>query len=187
MFLAAGEVIAAVSGMPWADFVESRILRPLGMDRTVTSVEDLPQMDNVASPHKNWFGRVAPLDWYNWDAMAAAGGIISSVSDMARWLELQLGHGEADGRRLFSEASSWEMWTVHTPRAVSAGSRSSSPSTHFRGYGLGWSLNDYRDAYLGGKEQDWSQTMLLNWRSARRGFETRQDRFLEERVEGTTP
>ena len=47
--------------------------------------------------------------------------------------------------------------------------------------------NTILDAYLGGKEQNWSQTMLLNWRSARRGFETRQDRFLEERVEGTTP
>ena len=62
---------------------------------------------------------------------------------MATWLELQLGNGEAEGVRLFSEASSWNMWTVHTARAVSAASRSSAPSTHFQGYGLGWNLNDY--------------------------------------------
>ena len=234
MFLAAGEVIAAVSGMPWADFVESRILTPLGMDRTVTSTAALPRTENVATPHKNWTDRVEPIEWYNWDIMAAAGGIISSVSDMARWLELQLGNGEAEGLRLFSEDSSWEMWTVHTPRAVSAGSRDSSPSTHFRGYGLGWGLNDYQgrlivshgggydgmfsrvvlvpeedlamavftnsmtsistaitntilDAYLGGESQDWSRTLLMNWRSARSGFEARQDRFEEERMEGTHP
>jgi len=234
MFLAAGEVIAAVGGMPWADFVEGRILTPLGMDRTVTSTADLPRTENVATPHKNWTDRVEPIEWYNWDIMAAAGGIISSVSDMARWLELQLGNGEAEGLRLFSEASSWEMWTVHTPRYVSAGSRNSSPSTHFRGYGLGWGLNDYQgrlivshgggydgmfsrvvlvpeedlavavftnsmtsvstaitntilDAYLGGESQDWSQALLGNWRSARSEFEARQNRFEEERVEGTNP
>ena len=153
---------------------------------------------------------------------------------MAEWLELQLGNGEADGLRLFTEASSWEMWTVHTPRAVSASSRASTPSTHFRGYGLGWSLNDYLgrlvvshgggydgmfsrvvlvpeerlavvvltnamtsvttaitntvlDAYLGGEPRDWSESLLGSWRSARRGFEARQDRFEAGRVEGTQP
>jgi CubicO group peptidase (beta-lactamase class C family) len=234
MFIAAGEVISAVSGMPWARFVEERILEPLGMDRTITSTTELTQRDNVATPHKNYLDRVEPIEWYNWDAMAAAGGIISSVSDMARWLRLQLGNGEADGVQLFSEESSWEMWTVHTPRAVSAGSRASTPSTHFRGYGLGWSLNDYLgrlivshgggydgmfsrvvlvpeedlavavftnsmtsistaitntvlDAYLGGEARDWSENLLGSWRSARREFEARQNRFEEERIEGTHP
>ena len=234
MFIAAGEVIAAVSGMTWADFVESRILGPLQMNRTVTSTSDLTGLDNVATPHKNWVDRVEPIEWYNWDAMAAAGGIISSVSDMSNWLKLQLGNGEAGGTRFFSEASSWEMWTVHTPRAVSAGSRRTAPSTHFRGYGLGWGLNDDRgrlivshgggydgmfsrvvlvpeenlgmavfsnsmtsistavtniilDAYLGGGERDWSQSMLAAWEAGRRGFEARQDRFEAEKVEGTTP
>jgi CubicO group peptidase (beta-lactamase class C family) len=234
MFIAAGEVIAAAAGMPWADFVETRILGPLQMNRTVTSTSDLPDLDNVATPHKNWIDRVEPIGWYNWDAMAAAGGIISSVSDMASWLKLQLGNGEVGGTRLFSQASSWEMWTVHTPRAVSAGSRRTAPSTHFRGYGLGWGLNDDRgrlivshgggydgmfsrvvlvpeenlamavlsnsmtsistavtnmilDAYLGGEERDWSQSMLASWQAGRRGFEARQDRFEAEKVEGTTP
>lgn len=234
MFLAAGEVISAVSGMPWSEAIQGRILDPLGMERTVMSTSDLSRMDNVATPHKNLSDDVVPIDWYNWDAMAAAGGIISSVSDMSRWIRLQLDHGELGGGRLFSEDSSWEMWTVHTPRAVSAASRSATPSTHFRGYGLGWSLNDYLgrlivshgggydgmfsqvvlvpeeklgmavltnsmtsisraitntilDAYLGGEERDLSRSMLLDWRSARAQFEARQNRFQEERVEGTQP
>ncbi len=234
MFIAAGEVVAAVSGLSWQDFVEARILDPLGMDRTHTSTNDLAQRENVATPHKNWIDRTEPIDWYNWDAMAAAGGIISSVADMADWLKLQLGHGETGDVRLFSEASSWEMWTVHTARAVSAGSRELTPSTHFRGYGLGWSLHDYLgrlivshgggydgmfsrvvlvpeedlavavftnsmtsittaitntilDAYLGGETRDWSGNLLASWRSARRDFEARQDRFENERTGGTNP
>jgi CubicO group peptidase (beta-lactamase class C family) len=165
MFIAAGEVVAAASGMPWADFVESRILKPLQMNRTVTSTADLPGVDNVATPHKNWIDRVEPIEWYNWDAMAAAGGIISSVSDMANWLKLQLGNGEAGETRLFSEASSWEMWTDHTPRAITAGSRRTTPSTHFRGYGLGWGLNDDRGRLIvshgGGYDGMFSRVVLV--------------------------
>lgn len=165
MFIAAGEVIAAVSGMPWAEFVETRILEPLGMSRTVTSTNGLAGMANVATPHKNFTDRVEAIEWYNWDAMAAAGGIISSVADMAHWLELQLGDGEKDGLRLFSEASTWTMRTVHNARAVSAGSRASMPSTHFRGYGLGWSLNDYLGRLIvshgGGYDGMFSRVVLV--------------------------
>ena len=165
MFIAAGEVVAAASGMPWADFVQERILGPLQMSRTLTSTTELVGVDNVATPHKNWVDRVEPIEWYNWDAMAAAGGIISSVSDMADWLILQLGNGEANGTRLFSEDSSWEMWTVHTPRAVTAGSRRTAPSTHFRGYGLGWGLNDDRGRLVvshgGGYDGMFSRVVLV--------------------------
>ena len=165
MFLAAGEVVAAVSGMSWQDFVEEKIIRPLGMDRTVTSTLDLSGMENVATPHKNRTDGVFPIEWYNWDAMAAAGGIISSVSDMSKWMNIRLNHGHFDGLRLFSEASSWEMWTVHTPLAVSSGARQAQPTTHLRGYGLGWSLNDYQGRLIashgGGYDGMFSRVVLV--------------------------
>jgi CubicO group peptidase (beta-lactamase class C family) len=165
MFIAAGEVVSAVSGMPWQSFVESRILEPLGMSRTVTSVDDLRRMENVATPHKNRTDAVVPIQWYNWDAMAAAGGIISSVSDMARWMKLRLNHGTWEGLTLFSEASSWEMWTIHTPMGISANARHAQPTTHFRGYGLGWSLNDYQGRLVashgGGYDGMFSRVVLV--------------------------
>jgi CubicO group peptidase (beta-lactamase class C family) len=165
MFIAAGEVVAAVSGTSWPEFVEERILRPLGMDRTLTSTEDLMEAENVATPHKNRTDGVSPIGWYNWDAMAAAGGIISSVSDMARWMKLRLNHGELGGVRIFGEGSSWEMWTVHTPRPISTASRQSEPSTHFLGYGLGWNLNDYQGRLVanhgGGYDGMFSRVVLV--------------------------
>jgi CubicO group peptidase (beta-lactamase class C family) len=165
MFIAAGEVVAAASGMSWQDFVEERILGPLGMDRTVTSTSDLAAVRNVATPHKNRTDGMVPIEWYNWDAMAAAGGIISSVSDMGLWMKLRLNHGEYEGVRLFDEASSWQMWTVHTPLAVSENARRSQPSTHLRGYGLGWSLNDYQGRLVashgGGYDGMFSRVVLV--------------------------
>ncbi len=145
MFIAAGEVVEVVSGEPWDVFVRRRILDPLGMERTVMTTDSLPARENVATPHGLWEGELTAFPWYNWDAMAAAGGIISSVTEMAAWLRLQLDRGVlAEGDTLFRPRRSWEMWTVHTPLAVSPSYRELYPSTHFRGYGLGWSLNDYR-------------------------------------------
>ena len=143
MFIAAGEVIPAVTGRSWSEFVQAEFFEPLGMANTVTSVTDLQREPNVATPHAEKAGSVVPLDWYNWDAMAAAGGIISSVSDMARWLRLQLNRGTLDGVTYFSEEASRTMWTPHNNLTVTKESEDLYPSTHFRGYGLGWGLMDY--------------------------------------------
>ncbi len=143
LFIAAGEVIAAVSGQSWSDFVRSRFLEPLGMNRTVTSVVGLKDMDNIATPHGEWQGLATTFAWQPWDSMAAAGGLISSVNDMTRWLRLQLGGGEIDGRRFLSAESLQAMREAHTPMPLSATQRARFPSTHFRAYALGWALMDF--------------------------------------------
>ena len=143
MFIAAGQLIPAVTGQNWSDFVRERIFEPLGMERTVASTSELDRFENVATPHAEPEGELRTYPWRGWDAMAAGGGIISSVADMARWMTLQLNRGEIDGTRLFSEEESRTMWTPLTSMAVSAGSEMRYPSTHFRAYGMGWSLMDY--------------------------------------------
>jgi CubicO group peptidase (beta-lactamase class C family) len=165
MFITAGEVIRAASGMPWDAFVRTRVLEPLGMTETVTSVARLAGRANVATPHGEKADTVRPFPWEPWDAMGSAGAIVSSVHDMAKWLTLHLGRGEANGRRLFSEAQSRTMWTPHISSAVSAGSQERWPSTHFIGYGLGWSLRDYlgRKLVMHGGAYDgmYSQVLLV--------------------------
>jgi CubicO group peptidase (beta-lactamase class C family) len=137
MFIAAGEVVTTVSGQRWENFLKARILDPLGMTDTVTSITALKQKANVATPHAKLDGAWRTFPWANWDTMAAAGGVISSATDMAKWIRLQLGGGAVDGARIFSQAAQDVMWTPHTPRAVGAESRQRFPTTHFRSYGLG--------------------------------------------------
>jgi CubicO group peptidase (beta-lactamase class C family) len=143
MFIAAGEVVQAVAGQPWTAFVRERILEPLGMQDTVLSVRELGGRANVATPHGPASGEIRPFPWYGWDSAAAAGGLISSVSDMSRWMLLQLARGSLDGRTYFSDAASRTMWTPHVSSTVDKAAAERIPSTHFRGYGLGWSLRDY--------------------------------------------
>lgn len=143
MFITAGQVIAAASGMPWDTFVRTRILAPLDMTETVTSVAQLAGRTNVATPHGERTDTIRPFPWESWDAMSSAGAIISNVHEMAQWLMLQLGRGEVNGIRLFSDAQSRTMWTPHIMSPVRPGTTARWPSTHFIGYGLGWSLRDY--------------------------------------------
>lgn len=166
MYLAAGEVIAEVSGLPWPEFVETRILRPLKMERTVSSVRDLVTRGNYATPHKTFLDRSEPIPWMNWDTMAAAGGIISSAHDMSQWVKAQLKKGEVSAdTRLFSEQESHEMWHAQTVIPVSRSSSGRKPTTHFRAYGLGWSLSDYRGKKLvghgGGYDGMYSQVLMI--------------------------
>lgn len=144
MFIAAGEVIAAVSGQSWGEFVRVRFLEPLAMSRTVTSTSQLTEIDNAAQPHGLVNGQTERFPWRSWDAAGAAAGIISSVHDMTAWLQLQLDRGIADSDTIFTPARSREMWTPYNSFQVSAGSEDRWPSVHFRGYGLAWSLMDYR-------------------------------------------
>ncbi len=151
MFLAAGEVVEAVGGKSWPSFVKDRILVPLEMNRSICSIRDLMAQDNFATPHKTLKDRSVPIAWMNWDAMAAAGGIISSVDDMSHWLRLQLRRGElAPQKRLFSEEASHQMWQAYTPMRMSKTPSTRFPSIHFRAYGLGWSLSDYEGRKLVG-------------------------------------
>ena len=166
MFLAAGEVIRATSGQSWQQFIRSRILQPLNMQRTALSVTELGSLGNAATPHKTADSGDQPIPWVNWDTMAAAGGVISSADDMAKWLLLQLGRGQTEaGKPLFSRASSQRMWSPHTVIPVSEAARERIPSTHFRSCGLGWMLADYRGrqtvGHGGGYDGMYSQVLLV--------------------------
>ena len=166
MFIAAGEVVRVASGRSWEEFVRTRILEPLAMRRTVLSTDSLGQRENVATPHKTWGGASTPIPWQQWNTMGAAGAIISSVAEMSEWLKLQLRGGiTAAGDTLFAPAQQWTMWTMHTPQSVSPGSRELYPSTNFRGYGLGWALNDYLGrrvvSHGGGYDGMYSRVVLV--------------------------
>ncbi len=144
MYIAAGLVIEEVSGMAWEDFIRTRILEPLHMDRTLTSTLQLPQTDNYCAPHNDFKGDLITIEWMNWDNVAPAGALISSVNDLSKWLDFQMRKGVTpDGDTLINEKHFREMWQAHNSQTVSSFSEKTYPSTHFRAYGLGWGIMDY--------------------------------------------
>ncbi len=143
MYMAAGLIVEKVSGMPYNDFIKTRILQPLLMNETYNSIEALAKMKNVCSPHNKVNEKVFPIELLNWDNIGGAGNLNSNVNDMLQWLQLQLNAGIWKGDTLFTQKQIAKMLTTHTVLPVSQRAQELWPSMHYRGYGLGWSTMDY--------------------------------------------
>jgi CubicO group peptidase (beta-lactamase class C family) len=149
MYIAAGEVIAAVSGRPWGEFVRERILRPLGMMHTTTSAVALTKQPAAARSYAEVDDTIRPVANHNVDNVDAAGGINSNIQDMARWLRFQLrGNGTATSRLLDSTvlAETRTPQTVVVPYELLG--RAVAPHANLIAYGLGWFLSDYHGRLL---------------------------------------
>jgi len=144
MFLAAGKVIEEVSGMPWADFVRTRIFEPLGMDETLALGSETEGQPNVAVPHDYIDGELVAIENASVEPVAPAGAVWSSVHDMSKWLRFLLAGGvTADGTRLLRESTVREFFTPQVvQRSQYPADRLTSPN--FMTYGFGWFQKDYR-------------------------------------------
>ena len=145
MYATAGEVVKRVSGMPWHDFVDSRIFDRLGMERTVPLVALTRGRDNVAAPHHVVDGETVVIENAPVDSVAAAGSVWSSAREMSRWLRMLLAGGvAADGARVLSAEVVEEMFR---PQSLvdRAGFYPSQQLTKPKWvtYGLGWFQQDY--------------------------------------------
>jgi CubicO group peptidase (beta-lactamase class C family) len=153
MYIAAGQIIPAVTGKPWEDYIREKILLPVGMSTTNLSNAAFKPGDDYAFPHSKVDGQLQAIDFVNLDNAAPAGSINSSAAEMAKWITLQLNHGKFPTgiERLFSEAQSREMWSAQT--ILPAGDRPGplAPlSAKFAAYGLGWGMRDYHGRKLVG-------------------------------------
>jgi CubicO group peptidase (beta-lactamase class C family) len=142
LYVVAGELIAAVSGQDWEDFVANRILSPLGMSSCAPTYERVADKSDMASPHVLVDGHLKTIPVEKLQLTAAAGAVICSIDGMAKWLQAQLSQGRGPkGRPLFSAERSSEMWSMNTVKPIQP-ELAALTQTHFAGYGLGWELRD---------------------------------------------
>lgn len=144
MYIVAGEVVEAASGMLWDDFLEQRIFEPLGMTRTTTRSADVDAAENVTSSHARVDGKIRPIGRRNYDALGGGGSIFSTVHDMAQWVRLHLAKGEFYGRRIIDEETIDEMHEPQVVIRIGDSDRKLFPDRMLSAYGLGWRIHDYR-------------------------------------------
>jgi CubicO group peptidase (beta-lactamase class C family) len=148
MFVVAGQIIPAVTGKSWEEFIRERILIPLGMTSTRISSVGFKPGDNVAYPHsRGWRleGPLTPVPMTRDDVWAAAAGIKTSANDLSKWVIAQLNHGKInDNQRLFSEEQQRQMWAPTTVVPISEPPEPlKALKAKFSTYGLGWAQRDY--------------------------------------------
>ena len=87
-------------------------MKPLGMLTSRASINSLPNRDNIVAPHTPVNRKVTTID-IEWSETAnTAGGIVSNITDLDKWLIMQMDNGLYDGnKRLFSEAVHEDFWS----------------------------------------------------------------------------
>jgi CubicO group peptidase (beta-lactamase class C family) len=167
LYIVAGEVVKAVSGRPWPDFVQSRIFTPLGMRDVSTSVTGFRPGADVASPHGRVEGRMQVVPADTVDNIVAAGGVNASIADWARWMTVQLDSGRVGGSaRIWADSQTRAMWRPEIFMPVEWTLPAFAPlRPSFSAYGLGWRLRDYAGHKLvmhdGGLAGMLSRTVLV--------------------------
>jgi CubicO group peptidase (beta-lactamase class C family) len=138
-YLLLGELLGAVDGRSYAEYVESEIFEPLGMDRSTFDPAVLESDGDVMTGYTVEDGAFTPgtID----ESAGAAGGLVSSVSELATLVRCLLNDGDFGGQTLL-KPDSVEVTTVRQ-----------SPSTPTvdgtdRGYGYGWEVGDFMDDWL---------------------------------------
>lgn len=128
MYVAAGYLGGVIAGQSWEDLVEQRILAPLQMNRSSTSVTSVLRAQNHASPHLLRDGKAVVTDFYDYQKFGIGpnGAVNSTVHDLLKYLQMYLDDGRVDGRQVLSSAQLQELFTPMG--TVSPGVR----------YSLGW-------------------------------------------------
>jgi CubicO group peptidase (beta-lactamase class C family) len=133
---AAATAAAMASGQSWEDLSRDRVYSPAGMTRTSSSFAQFAAATNRVHSHvmqgDAWIAKYTR----DADAQTPAGGVSSSVRDMANWMRLQLGQGTFEGREIVKAAALAE---THRPQIVNNPPKD--PTADRAGfYGLGWNV-----------------------------------------------
>ncbi len=159
LFALSGEMMERVTGQEITKSLEERFFKPLEMCSTTMDFDALRKMENKAKPHvrsrHGWKSGRLTDSYFN---AVAAGGINSNAEDMAKWMQLLLGHNpdvmahedvqeaftpfiEIPGRQKY-----YQKWPGHTASY----------------YGFGWRIHTYISGNLGAKNTIWHHGGSVN-------------------------
>jgi CubicO group peptidase (beta-lactamase class C family) len=155
MYASTGYIIEMLSQKKWEDFVRENIFVPLGMNKTVFSIQDMKKQDDYGVPfnERRDTTTLYQIPFYEeTGGMGPAGSVISNVENMSHWLIALMNDGKYEGRQVLPSSalkSSLEPSVALINTSIEKG------YTELQGpvYGMGRQMVSYRGhllAYHGG-------------------------------------
>jgi CubicO group peptidase (beta-lactamase class C family) len=131
----------------WQDLLQERIFAPAGLRHTTAYVSKARAKKlKIAAPYvvdtdaadagKMVRSRLEKTD----ENMQSAGGIFTSISDLGRWLNLNMNRGKLDGKQVVPADLIRNAQTGYTKST-----RNEPPFSSDGEYGLGWQIGKYRN------------------------------------------
>jgi CubicO group peptidase (beta-lactamase class C family) len=147
VYMAAGYIAGKIAGTNWEQLVRERIFMPLDMTSANFSGLESQKTGDAAKPYLEKEGVLEELPLAHEDAVGPAGSICAHVLDMAKWVELHLGKGEFNGKRIVSEPTLKLLHTAQMP--IEEDDPISEEMRQYRelgdkSYAFGWTTGTYR-------------------------------------------
>lgn len=127
------EAVAKAAGRPWEELADAMLFKPLGMTETSYRYGDFEARGNRAVLHGFQKGVFVPLGQRDADQQAPAGGVSSTVVDLAEWLKLLLADGQYQGKPMIAAGA---LLPALSPQAFSARAHDLNSRSGFYGYGF---------------------------------------------------
>lgn len=161
-YLVLGAIVEAVSGQSFGDYIQANIFKPLGMTHSYTSRAAARTQGQMSDGHQYWFGIPMVSNLPEEPGRLPTAALISSVSDLARYLMMQQNNGQWEDVRLVSSNSVQQMHTADAPISIyGMGWRASEihgvPAIHHGGV-----LPDFRGKMVMLPAQGWGVVVLTN-------------------------
>lgn len=119
-------LIEKVSGVEFSDYLKQKVFSPLGMNDSLTAINTGDSVQGLSKGHVTAYGTAIP--WTELEQMfAGAGGVVTTASDMGKWLAMHTNDGKNEkGELILSKELLEEAY---------------SPQPGSEKYGLGWQLS----------------------------------------------
>ena len=147
MWLVAGIIAERITGKTWEENIQQRIFEPLGMKDANCSVEDTKTFSNYSLPHQFQGDRNVIIPLHDISAMGPAGSINANISDLARWLSMNVNMGCFEEKQVISQPTLDEIFSPQM--AVDKNNMAVQGFACFKefsniDYTLGWFCQHYR-------------------------------------------
>lgn len=145
MYVVAGDLTGRVAESSWESLLQERLFKPLGMARSTPTTTEALQASNVARPHYRFASGIVAIENEILDAVAPAGAVWSSVSEMSSWIRMLLAEGVHNNRRILRAETATELLSPQTLLEIGdAYPHLSLFKPNWISYALGWFQLDYR-------------------------------------------
>jgi CubicO group peptidase (beta-lactamase class C family) len=111
----AGYILQVRSGIPFTQYVEEKVLTPLGMADSTLEINQVRATPGRAIGHSE-FPLRPPIGWL----LIPSGGVWTTANDMARYLQFHINEGALGGTRLLRQDLAETMYTPPNPAALLA-------------------------------------------------------------------
>lgn len=127
-----GQIIKEVTGTKYPEFVKENILKPLNMKRSRFAYQ---KEGDIMTPYFMEEDQPKSTPYPVRELGHPGGGLLSSVSELANYLIMNMNDGEFDGKQILEPSSLEKIHSRHIKREVGD-------------YGYGWGIDEFKGEEL---------------------------------------